>query len=357
MPFEIEVHHPQRQCYGTPQAGAGGGSGSSSVAPQPSTMRSLSRNWCVTTPPNSFGVYRRYRFDPTLLPSPACDPSFISHVRSASLAPSSSSPNKRMSFTEALGPFPNVTSLLVQHTYATESHAGEFTLGSQAKIDDLVFHPDYSSEDHWTWANSGWGPKLRQEMLKLDPPAYPGSGWDTNASFPLAVYVKGCTPKSFNIPFPKREITDVITSLLTHPNTSLVALQPYELWWTPPPIVGKDGLVTTSTDQRLYSEMYDSDHMLKTFDEVQELPLPCILPRIVISILWFSDATHPTNFSNTSLHPFYVACGNFPGSIRSRIPVESLQLTAWFKKVRLFFLLSHCHSPSPLNPDHSHVPY
>lgn len=168
IPFKITVHQPVRQRYGTPQAPP------TTHATPPTTHAtgvgitspSLPHHLPFKTLPNSFGVYRCYQTEPSISHSNAA-PFPKPHVPDSTKTPT---------LAEALGPVPTVTSLLVQHMYSTTSQDGEFTLGSQAKIDNLVLHPDYLLEDHRAWVRNGRRLKLCQEMLNLNTPAYPGSG-------------------------------------------------------------------------------------------------------------------------------------------------------------------------------------
>lgn len=178
-------------------------------------------------------------------------------------------------------------------------------------------------------------------------PAYPGSGWRLEASFPLTIYSKDHPPCIFTIPFPHRDMVEVVQNLLSaHSETDQTVLEPHQLYWTPPriPRTGP-GIVRDETafyqppDQRLYSEIYNSDCLLRRYEAARSLNLACHLPPTVAAIASSSDATHPNNFGTVSLHPIYLTCGNFPATIWSRMTVKLLQLTAWFCKVRSTILL------------------
>ncbi|KAG6904676.1 hypothetical protein DXG01_008155, partial [Tephrocybe rancida] len=79
--------------------------------------------------------------------------------------------------------------------------------------------------------------------------------------------------------------------------------EPYELSWTPKP---------GSESQRVYGESYTSPAFISAHRQLQESPPEpgCNLPRCVVGLMIWSDATHLTNFGSSKLWPSYVFFSN-----------------------------------------------
>ena len=80
----------------------------------------------------------------------------------------------------------------------------------------------------------------------------------------------------------------------------------------------------TGKDQRVYSELYNSDAFINEHKRVQNCspPLPddpgCKLEKVVAALMFWSDSTHLTNFGTAKLWPIYLFFGNLSKYIRSQ---------------------------------------
>jgi hypothetical protein len=88
-------------------------------------------------------------------------------------------------------------------------------------------------------------------------------------------------------------------------------LLPYKLFHRKP----------SSEEERIFSEVYDSNVFQAEHDKVQQAPLPdddltCSRPRVVASMMCWSDSTHLTSFGNAKLWPIYLSLGNLSKYIR-----------------------------------------
>ena len=76
------------------------------------------------------------------------------------------------------------------------------------------------------------------------------------------------------------------------------------------------------TPERVYSEVYNSDAMIREHEAIQALPPtegdPANTERIVAPLLVYSDSTHLTNFGNASLWPVYIFFANLTKYIRGK---------------------------------------
>ncbi|KDQ61191.1 hypothetical protein JAAARDRAFT_55886 [Jaapia argillacea MUCL 33604] len=79
---------------------------------------------------------------------------------------------------------------------------------------------------------------------------------------------------------------------------------PYRHVWQPP--------FPGEPEETVHGELYQSQAFLDAHAKVQDLPAKpgCSLPRAVIALMIWSDATHLTDFSSASLWPAYLMFGN-----------------------------------------------
>lgn len=133
--------------------------------------------------------------------------------------------------------------------------------------------------------------------------------------------------------FYHRSIVSVIREKLSNPSDDrLFHYEPFELLWRPSHISPK----TT----RVHSELYCSSEFLRVHNDLQESPMEpgCSLPRVVVALMFWSDATHLTSFGNTKLWPLYMGFGNESKYRRCRPSLSLLNHLAYFERVA--FLLS-----------------
>ncbi|RDB25667.1 hypothetical protein Hypma_006970 [Hypsizygus marmoreus] len=71
-------------------------------------------------------------------------------------------------------------------------------------------------------------------------------------------------------------------------------------------------LRTDTEDIRLYGELYTSASFIAAHNEIQNAPGEpgCSLQRVVVALMFWSDATHLTNFGTAKLWPLYLFFGN-----------------------------------------------
>lgn len=79
--------------------------------------------------------------------------------------------------------------------------------------------------------------------------------------------------------------------------------EPFELLWKP-------GI--TSTNVRVSGELYTSPAFLDAHRKLQDAPGEpgCDLQKVVVAMMFWSDATQLTNFSSAKLWPCYLFFGN-----------------------------------------------
>ncbi|KAG6904051.1 hypothetical protein DXG01_012953, partial [Tephrocybe rancida] len=105
--------------------------------------------------------------------------------------------------------------------------------------------------------------------------------------------------------FFSRSLVGVIAEKLTTKKNDAryFHLEPYELLWQPNP---------ATHPIPLYGEMYSSSAFRRAHLDLQRSPAEpgCTLPRVVVSLMLWSDATHLTQFGNAKITPLYLYFGN-----------------------------------------------
>ena len=109
-----------------------------------------------------------------------------------------------------------------------------------------------------------------------------------------------------------RSLLSILLSAFADPLAAMFHLSPYKMFHRSP----------TGAEQRVYSEVYDSDAFNKEHDEIQRAALPpddpnCRRERVVAAMMFWSDSTHLANFGTAKLWPIYMMLGNLSKYIRA----------------------------------------
>ena len=127
---------------------------------------------------------------------------------------------------------------------------------------------------------------------------------DINIEVPSGT--SGIPPASFSVPgLVYRKLTAVIQAAFSSPLASHFHLSPFKLFHRSP----------SGEEERVFSEVYDSDAFIEEHDNVQRAPLPpdqpdCKLEKVVVALMVWSDSTHLANFGTAKLWPIYLLFGN-----------------------------------------------
>jgi len=137
---------------------------------------------------------------------------------------------------------------------------------------------------------------------------------DINIEVPSGT--KGVPPGTFAVPgLLYRKLTAVIQAAFSEssPLASHFHFSPFKLFHRSP----------SGEEERVFSEVYDSDLFVKEHDNVQRAPLPpdqpdCKLEKVLAALMFWSDSTHLANFGTAKLWPIYLLFGNASKYIRGR---------------------------------------
>lgn len=118
-------------------------------------------------------------------------------------------------------------------------------------------------------------------------------------------------------------IREKLSSRSFHPH---LHLEPYELLWHPN---------ERSRQMRVYGELYTSDSFIEAHRALQNSPPEpgCELPRYIVGLMFASDGTQLTAFSDAKLWPLYLAFGNESKYRRSKPTSNAFEHIAYFEKV------------------------
>jgi hypothetical protein len=289
-----------------------------------SSLRSRVRR-IIRTPRNIFGLVRQY----FAVEPPSVDPE--DYVTLADMSPHSASIDSPHQSRSKWRPFPNKSSFLLGNW-----HWNGGLQKSQSEFKDLiniVGDPFFHSEDvrHTPW-NSIFAKlgdsdpdEIPEEWLDID------AGWRTKRveiKVPFHRRMKNPGTSQFvGAELYHRSLVEVIKERVSDPHTgSQFHLEPYQVLWKP-------------TDQhrevRIHGEIYTSPAFHEAHDTLQNSPPEpnCDLPRVVVALMFWSDATHLTQFGSSQLWPCYLFIGNESKYRRCKPSCNLCSHVAYFQKV------------------------
>ncbi|KAG6914252.1 hypothetical protein DXG01_001450 [Tephrocybe rancida] len=269
------------------------------IIPEPSQVR------VVDTAPNTFDVFRRFTRFPAGLSGNSYaeqhDPETQSDMTSMSGTPPQ--PDRA----NVYAPFPNRNSFLLSNWFW--NNGLQKSKENFQQLLQIIGSPDFSPEDisgtNWDQLDKQLGINDwdREEWQEED------AGWQESSvtiSVPFHRNTDHPGPKDYVVPgFYHRSLMGIISEKLTvkKEDAAHFHLEPYELLWHPSHL---DDPIP------LYGEMYSSSAFLRAHQELQQSPAEpgCVLPRVVVALMFWSDATHLTQFGSAKVTPLYLYFGN-----------------------------------------------
>ena len=125
-------------------------------------------------------------------------------------------------------------------------------------------------------------------------------------------------------------IREKISSPSSHPH---LHFELYELYWQPN---------EKSEPVRVHGELYSSETFIEAHQKLQDTPGEpgCELPKVIVGLMFASDATHLTVFSDAKLSPVYLGFGNESKDRRSKLSCQAFEHLAYFETVSISSLVS-----------------
>lgn len=300
---------------------------------------------CFRTPKNAFRLLRQYfsssppSHDPEELVdfSDLCDGYGESNcqqnaIGAMDMIPSSSLPNT------SFGPYPNESSFLLGEWYWNGGR--QKSLEDFRSLLDIIGRPEFRPESvngtKWHAINRQLGTNEFDEEHSAGADGeseewLDDAGWRKSSitiSVPFHKRAKHPGAKDFFVGFLyHRPLTSVIREKLSNPDDGrFFHYEPFELLWQ---------RHQAGPEVRVHGEVYTSPTFLEVHRDLQASPNEpnCDLQKVVIALMFLSDATHLTQFGTAKLWPGYLMFGNDSKYRRCRPNCNLCHHIAYFRTV------------------------
>jgi hypothetical protein len=283
---------------------------------------------------DAFGVVRTYRL-PKYRSTPLHDPEkllTLNNITDSIPPPPTATP--RTAAPIQFGPFENRSAFCLAEWYWQSSNK---SFSDFQKLISILKDGKFSIPDvihiNWKAAFKSLGSN-REDLPDSDSSWIQDDGWKRtpiSIDIPFHNSMKDPGTKSFTVgTFHHRSIVSVIKEKITNRNESQgFHYYPYRATWKR---TGDDPEV------ELYGEMYASQAFREAHGDVQRLPPTGEnrgLERVVVALMFWSDATQLTSFGGSSLWPGYLFFGNESKHRRGEPSNHLGRHIAYFLKVGL----------------------
>lgn len=265
------------------------------------------------SPRNIFGLIREYfsKSPPTHDPEENLNAQDLSDETDIN-------PTAPNNFQEAnlFSPYPNKNSFLLGDWYW--NHGVQKSRDSFNELINIVSSPEFRPDDvkrvHWRKIDARLGRNSFDQVAGDDNEGEAEEwvdedvGWTrTPISIPVPFHQRTKTPGQQNYvvgDLYHRSLVGVIREKLSNSaDIQHFHFDPFKLFWD---ATGK------GDDVRVHGELYSSPAFLEAHQALQESAREpgCDLPRVVVAMMFWSDATHLTSFGTAKLWPCYLYFGN-----------------------------------------------
>ncbi|KAG9118759.1 hypothetical protein FRC07_006565, partial [Ceratobasidium sp. 392] len=265
------------------------------------------------TAADTFGRFRVYPHKPTQIPDSTCTVGdFFDPENSQENSPIPNS--AAASLTEAIAPFPNLSTFYLARWFYQLKDNGKSQKSRDDLVNNVILQPQFNPRDFEGISLTSLDKKLAETVHS--PPGGPPSmskRWTTRTvSINVPRTTRGKTTsanssQSVSVPgLRSRRFLDIMRQRFENNNVSSFQYVPYEDHWTPPG-------AAKSESQRIYGEFYTSQMMIDAHKEVQHAKIEnagCTLPRVVGAYMLGSDGLQLGQFSHTKGWLLYAWLGN-----------------------------------------------
>ena len=300
---------------------------------------------CIDTAYNTFGIFRRYY----TLEFPSHDPEREINLAMLSNIPTSSTRKDPLVTSKASDfyPYPNENSFLLGDWYW--NHGNQKSQESFKRLLNIVGSANFSPRDicdtNWSQINRMLAVNDWDEGEWVDEDA----GWQKSTitiSVPFHRFLNHPGVRDYVVPnFYHQPLMSVIQERLKRDAVTNrhFHFEPFELLWKPNIDLNTNDLglqvepdIVDDTPIRLYGELYTSPAFLAAHQDLQNMTGEpnCNLQRVVIGLMFWSDATHLATYGHANLWPLYMAFGNDSKYQRCQPSANLFEHVAYFEKVR-----------------------
>jgi len=264
-------------------------------------LRLIVRNR-LRTATNSFGLLREYLYQPSFDPDSFVPDKDLHQVGGADPVPMPSPPPAPVHRNESVEMIMNWK----DSGAPTKSDAEVNRL-----VKDVLLDPKFKLEDLRGFSVAREN-QQSDAAEKNSPFLDSFQTADINIEVPSGV--KGVPPGTFTIPgLLYRKLTAIIRAAFSSPLASHFHFSPFKSFHKSP----------SGEEERVFSELYNSDVFIEEHDNVQRAPLPpnepdCKREKVVAALMFWSDSTHLANFGTAKLWPIYLLFGNVSKYIRGQ---------------------------------------
>lgn len=312
---------------------------------------------------NAFNVFREYVRKPLRIPDEGAPLETFS-VGGGSLDAESIA----QKLSETIKPFGNMSIYRIGHWF--HSCGGKLSRNSLATlITDVLKAEDFSPDDlpgsqtmdRLNAALDGMDNKESGRGVESDALAV-GDGWvEESVRIEIPTGVKqpsrpsnDRTPAStpFDVPgLFRRPLVEVIKAACQDDLSREFHYEPFRSFQARPPS-RPDG---EGTLLRLHDELYASDAWLSEQQKLERLPPEpgCKHPRAIAALMFWSDATHVSQFGHSKMWPLYLFFGNLSKWLRCKPQSRACHHVAHIPTVRHYHLISRANTNMRLRPTSS----
>jgi Plavaka transposase len=277
----------------------------------------------VKTQLNKFGLYRIYSAPPVSVHDPH---------NPCTIQQSPSNPPFPLNAANPYHPYPNKTSFQLGHWYWNQGvqKSKESFKQLLEVIGDGSFQLEDLKSTNWKGIDRELGGTCledEEEWLDADEETKKWHKTTVSVSVPFHTRCLNPGPKDYHTTFYHRNLVSVIQEKLSDPSHhNLFHYDPYEFRWRPP---------HKEQETRVYGDLFFSDAFLKAHRKLQASPPEpnCELPRVVVGLMFASDATQLSTFGSAKLWPLYLFFGNESKYSRSQPRNNLCTHVAYFQSV------------------------
>lgn len=338
-----------------------------SPSPEPDPLRIRVRR-VYKTLRNAFGISRTYIGRPTAVPD--SDVTFGDMVNE-DLRPTAPTTKTRQSVRNIIFPYPNLSAFKFNMWHwnggGKKTKAGRKELLNEVLLDEsfnledlrgvnfeqldkeIAENPTNGEEEGNGWSNrrvyidipSGQkatkASKKKQAHADAAANRQRAAGAISDDSESEDDATLGKNTMRYPVPeFHYRKLTRIIEEACSSEASKTYHWHPYEEHWQPP--------WENAGQEHIHGELYASKAFQNADRELQNSPREpgCDLPRVILAMMGWSDATHVAQFGQAKLWPHYWYFGNQSKYDRCRPSAQAAYHGAYFPSVRVSVLYVTC---------------
>jgi hypothetical protein len=283
------------------------------VIPPPTPASSIQRVVLIVRNPlstasNVFGMWKKYLYRPSYDPDASLLPEDLYRPHNINSMPSTP-PGDGV---EDAGYSNKTTELLMNWQNTGSSQKSDVEMNRL--VHEVALNPEFDLEDLKKF-------NAQRENRKADTSDEQSPHLQAFQEASIDIEVpsgsKHTPSRKFSIPgLLYRKITTMIKEAYESPLALKFHYTPFKLYRTCP-ANGSEA----EKDERVYSEMYNSDALIDKHDKIQRAPTDdpnCKREKVVASLMFWSDATHLTSFGTAKMWPIYMLFGELSKYIRAQ---------------------------------------